>query len=65
MPGFGTASSRRKGNGGTMTTMVAGIDVSRDDLDAHGCGEHRGFANDRDGFRALDGWLRGHGSNGW
>jgi len=41
--------------------VTAGIDVSKDHLDAHAGGEDRRFANDRDGFRALDGWLRRHG----
>jgi len=44
-----------------MTTISAGIDVSKDFLDAHACGEDRSFANDAAGFEALEAWLRGHG----
>jgi len=45
-----------------MTKMAAGIDVGKDHLDAHACGEARRFTNDSDGFRALDKWLRRHGA---
>ena len=43
-----------------MTTVVAGIDVSKSQLDVHVAGEDRRFANQRGGFRALGTWLEGH-----
>ena len=36
-----------------MTTVVAGIDVSKSKLDVHAAGEDRRFANQRGGYRAL------------
>ncbi len=45
-----------------MTNVVAGIDVSKDQLDVHVAGESRQFANQRTGYRALGAWLEHHGS---
>jgi len=47
-----------------MTTVVAGIDVSKDQLDVHVAGASRQFVNQRTGYRALAGW-RPTGSPGW
>jgi len=41
--------------------IVAGIDVSKGRLDVHASGENENFPNDRNGFRALHGWLRKRG----
>ena len=41
--------------------VVAGIDVGKDRLDVHAKGDDRGFANGKEGFRALHGWLRERG----
>ena len=43
-----------------MATVVAGIDVSKDQLDVHVAGENRRFANQRAGYRALGAWLEAH-----
>ena len=43
-----------------MPTVVAGIDVSKGQLDVHVAGEDRQFANQRHGYRALGAWLQGH-----
>jgi len=48
-------------HGGKIMKATAGVDVGKDHLYAHAGGEDRRFANDRDGLRALDGWLRRHG----
>ena len=40
-----------------MTTVVAGIDVSKDRLDVHVAGQDRRFDNGRAGYRALGTWL--------
>ena len=45
-----------------MATVVAGIDVSKEQLDVHVAGESRQFANQRAGYRALGTWLEHHGS---
>ena len=45
-----------------MSTVVAGIDVSKNQLDAHVAGEGRRVANQRDGYRALGAWLEQHGA---
>ncbi len=45
-----------------MSTVVAGIDVSKNQLDAHVAGEGRRVANPRDGYRALGAWLEQHGA---
>ena len=42
----------------TMTTVIAGVDVSKAVLDVHVDGADRTFTNDRAGFRALGHWLR-------
>ena len=44
-----------------MTTIVAGIDVSKATLDVHAGGSDRRFDNHRTGFCALAKWLRRHG----
>ena len=41
-----------------MTTVIAGVDVSKAVLDVHVDGADRTFTNDRAGFRALGHWLR-------
>ena len=41
-----------------MTTIVAGIDVSKATLDVHADGSDRRFDNHRTGFCALAKWLR-------
>ncbi len=41
--------------------IVAGIDVSKSRLDVHANGDDGGFANGKEGFRALHGWLRERG----
>ena len=43
-----------------MPTVVAGIDVSKSQLDVHVAGDDRQFANQRHGYRALGAWLQGH-----
>lgn len=43
-----------------MTNVVAGIDVSKDQLDVHVAGEDRRFANQRSGYRVLGAWLQGY-----
>ena len=43
-----------------MPTVVAGIDVSKGQLDVHVAGKDRQFANQRHGYRALGAWLQGH-----
>ena len=43
-----------------MTNVVAGIDVSKEQLDVHIAGESRQFANQRAGYRALGAWLEAH-----
>ena len=43
-----------------MATVVAGIDVSKDQLDVHVAGESRQFANQRSSYRALSAWLERH-----
>ena len=40
-----------------MRKLVAGIDVSKDNLDIHLDGEDRRLPNNRDGFRAIAGWF--------
>ena len=45
-----------------MSTVVAGIDVSKEQLDVHVGGEDRRFANQGDGYRALGAWLEHHGA---
>ena len=45
-----------------MATVVAGIDVSKEQLDVHVAGESRQFANQRAGYRALGAWLEHRGS---
>ncbi len=44
-----------------MTKICAGLDISKDTIDAHAAGVDRRFKNDRPGFRAIDGFLRKHG----
>ena len=44
-----------------MTTIVAGIDVSKAFLDVHADGEDRRFDNGGTGFCALAKWLGRHG----
>lgn len=41
-----------------MTRLVAGIDVSKDNLDIHLGGADRTLPNNRDGFRAIAKWFR-------
>ncbi len=41
-----------------MSKLVAGIDVSKDNLDIHLDGEDRRLPNNRDGFRAIARWFR-------
>ena len=43
-----------------MTTVVAGLDVSKKAIDAFADGHERRFANDRAGCRALGNWLNQH-----
>ncbi len=43
-----------------MTKICAGLDISKDTIDAHAAGVDRRFKNDRSGFRAIDGFLRKH-----
>ena len=43
-----------------MTNVVAGIDVSKNQLDVHVAGADRRFANQRGGYRALGAWLQRH-----
>ena len=40
-----------------MSKLVAGIDVSKDNLDIHLDGEDRRLPNNRDGFRAIAKWF--------
>ncbi len=42
-----------------MSKLVAGIDVSKDNLDIHLDGEDRRLPNNRDGFRAIAKWFGG------
>ena len=41
-----------------MSSVVAGIDVSKATLDVHAAGQERRFANDGTSWRALGKWLR-------
>ena len=41
-----------------MSIVVAGIDVSKADLNIHLNGQDRNVPNNRDGFRALGKWFR-------
>ena len=45
-----------------MSTVDAGIDVSKDQLDVHVAGQDGRFAHQRVGYRALGTWLKGHGA---
>jgi len=51
-------SPARTGAEGHDRKVIAGIDVSKARLDVHVKGEGKAFANDRNGFKALHGWLR-------
>lgn len=43
-----------------MTTVIAGLDVSKNMINAFADGHERRFANDRAGCRALGNWLNQH-----
>ena len=43
-----------------MTTVIAGLDVSKKAIDAFADGHERRFANDTAGYRALGAWLGKH-----
>ena len=43
-----------------MSNVVAGIDVSKNQLYVHVAGENRQFANQRTDYRALSAWLEAH-----